>query len=151
LKGEAPEIPREIPIDMSDDLYETIKENILKKQHPVVRPHLLEFIRWLKALDALDVYDAIEKHETVKDRYEQARFVPIRISVAAARGLLKASPRLRARADVAFSIKLARLVLRFENPKVWQVLKEFDPTEEYLKDNIRDTKEILGITGAQPT
>jgi len=110
----------------------------------------MEFIRWLKGLDALDVYDAIEKHETVKDKYEQAKFVPIRISVAAARGLLKASPRLRARADIAFSIKLARLVLRFENPQVWQVLKEFDPKEEYLQDNIRDMKEILGITGGGP-
>ena len=130
---------------MSPELYRTIKTNIVKKQHPVVRPHLHEFFRWLTSLDALDVYDALEKGETVKDKYRKMRFNPIRISIAAARGLLKASQRLRAKAERAFSVDLARLVLRFENAKVHQVLKEFDADEDFLRSNVRATKEILGL------
>lgn len=141
--------PKAIPIDMTPELYDHIKANILKKQHPVVRPHLNEFFKWLKGLDALDVYDALEKGETVKEKYEQKRFIPIRLSIAAARGLLKASPGLRAKAEKAFSLDLARLVLRFENPEVYQVLKDFDPNEEYLRENIRATKEILAL-GVKP-
>ena len=145
-KDNPPEI---IAIDLTPELYQKIKTNITKKQHPVVRPHVHEFFKWLKSLDALDVYDALEKGETVKDKYEQMRFNPIRISIAAARGLLKASPRLRAKAERAFSLDLARLVLRFENQQVHQVLKEFDPGEEYLKSNIHATKEILGLIGVE--
>lgn len=137
--------PEVIPVDITAEVYESIKTDILKQQHPVVRPHVNEFIRWLKGLDALSVYDALEKAETVKDKYEHMRFNPIRISVAAARGLLKVSPTLRSKANKALSLEIARLVLRFENPEVSTVLKEFDPQEEFLRRNIQAVKEIFGL------
>ena len=133
---------------MTVTLYQTIKSNIVRKQHPVIRPHVNEFFRWLKSLDALSVYDALEKGETVKDRYDEMRFNPIRITVAAGRGLLKVSKSLRAKANKAINLEVARLVIRFDNPKVHQVLKMFDPEEEFLRKNIQGTKEILGLIEA---
>jgi len=138
-------IPEVIPIDITLETYEQMKKNILGKQHAIVRPHVFEFFKWLKGLNALDVYDALEEKKTVKDRYEEMRFNPIRISVAAARGLLKASPRLRSKAREAFNVDVARLVVRFENPPVWEVLREFDPAEQYLKSNIEAAKEMFGL------
>jgi len=138
-------VPEVVPIDISLKDYAEMKANILREQHPIVRPHIYEFFRWLKGLNALDVYDALEKKTTVKDRYEEMRFNPIRISVAAARGLLKASPRLRTKALKAFNIQVARLVVRLENPAVWEVLREFDPNEQYLRSNVEAAKEMFGL------
>jgi len=143
------EIPKEIPIDITPELYQKTKENILKQQHPAVRPYLLQFISWLKDLNALDVYDAIEGGETVKDKYQQMKLNPIRIAVAATRGFLKGSKSLRAKADKALSLEIARLVLRFENAPVYEVLKQFDPKEEYLRRNIQAVKEIFGLVPKQ--
>lgn len=117
----------------------------MKKQHPLVRPYLQDFINWLKKLDPIAVYDALEKGETVKTFYDRERFSPYRMGAAAARGLLKSSKRLRARADEAFNIKVARLVMRFENQEVYDLLREFDPDESYLRSNIDDFKKILGL------
>ena len=141
-----PEDPPEvIAIDMTPETYEQMKKNILAKQHPVVRPHIHEFFRWLEGLDALDVFDALEQKHTVKDKYDQMGFNPIRISIAAARGILKASPNLQKKALRAFNVEVARVVLRFDNPAVWQVLKECDPKENYLRDNVDAAKEIFGL------
>lgn len=130
---------------MTRETYLTIKKNLIAKQHPIVRPHIQEYFRWLQSLDALDVYDAIEKGETVKDAYEKMKLNPIRISIAAARGLLKASKNLRAKAESVMNVDLARLTLRFENPKVYEVIKQFDPKEEYLQRNLQAAKEIFGV------
>lgn len=138
-------IPKTIPIDLTPELYQVIKNNMLQRQHPIVRPYLNEFIKWLKGLDALTVYDSLEKGETVREKYKEMRLNPIRITVAAARGLLKSSPILKAKAEKALSLELARLVLRFENPKVYQVLIQFDKNEEFLRRNIQATKEIFGL------
>lgn len=145
-----PDPPHVIPIDMTPELYRRIKEQRLKEQHPIVRPYLIEFIDWLKSLKADDVYDAFESGETVHDKYKAMPFNPIRITVAAARGLLKTSSRLRSKANEALSIETARLVLRFENPKVHQILEEFDPNEEFLKKNIEAVKVIFGLVEAPP-
>jgi len=130
---------------MTPDLYQQIKHNIIAKQHPIVRPHIKEYFNWLKSLDALDVFDSIEKGETVKEAYHKTKNYPLRMSVAAARALIKASKDLRSKAEQAMNIDIARLTLRFENPQVYEVIKKFDPQEEHLKKNIQDAKEILGI------
>jgi len=130
---------------MTTELYQQIKQNIIAKQHPIVRPHIKEYFNWLKSLDALDVYDSIEKGETVKDAYTRTRNYPLRMSVAAARGLLKASKSLREKAEKAINVDVARLTLRFENPKVYEVIKRFDPQEEHLQKNLQSAKEILGV------
>jgi len=67
------------------------------------------------------------------------------MGAAAVRGLLKSSKRFRERANKAFDIKVARLVLRFENREVYDLLKQFDPDESYLNNNINDLKKILGL------
>jgi hypothetical protein len=139
------EPPQSLEIDFTPELYEKIKADMLKNQHPLVRPYLLDFIEWLKKLDPIVVYDALEKGETVKTFYDRERWSPYRMGAAAARGLLKASKRLRERASKTFNIKLARLVLRFENPEVYDLLREFDPAESYLNNNIDDFKKILGL------
>jgi len=145
-EGTAPaEPPQILEIDFTPELYAKIKVEWVKKQHPLVRPRLQDFINWLKKLDPIAVYDALEKGETVKTFYDREKFSPYRMGAAAARGLLKSSKRLRERADEAFNIKVARLVLRFENQEVYDLLKEFDPDETYLNNNINDFKKILGL------
>jgi len=144
-KSKEPNPPQLIAIDITFEVYQEAKNFHLKQQHPIVRPYLNEFFRWLKSLDALSVYDSLEKGETVKTKYEEMRFNPIRISIAAARGLLKRNAKLRTKAQAAFSIEIARLVLRFENAGVWEVLKQFDADEEFLRRNINAFKEILGL------
>jgi len=144
-KSKEPNPPQLIPIDITYEVYQDAKNFHLKQQHPIVRPYLNEFFRWLKSLDALSVYDALEKGETVKTKYEEMKFNPIRISIAAARGLLKRNTTLRSKAQSAFSVQIARLVLRFENAGVWEVLKQFDPDEEFLRRNINAFKEIMGL------
>jgi len=79
------------------------------------------------------------------------RFSPLRITIAAARGLLKTSRGLRNNFDKAVNLEIARLVLRFENAKAYQVVKQFDPNEEFLKRNIQAVKEIFGIIEVQPS
>lgn len=139
------EPPKIIHIDITPERYQEIKASYLKKQHGLVRPHLLDFIKWLKDLNPLDVFDCLEKNETVKTVYDQQASVVYRMGAAAARGLLKSSRRLRNKANKAFNVEIARLVLRFENREVYDLLAEFDPDETYLKGNIRDLKEILGL------
>jgi len=117
----------------------------LMKQPRLVRPQLANFIEWLKKLDPIAVYDALEKGETVKTFYDREVFSPYRWGAVGARGLLKSSKRLRQRADQAFNIKVARLVLRFENQEVYDLLRQFDPDETYLNNNINDFKKILGL------
>ena len=73
------------------------------------------------------------------------KFSPYRMAIAAARGLLKASSSLRRKANEAFNVKVADLVLRFENPEVYKLLKEFDKDKKYLIRNIEGAKKILGL------
>lgn len=139
------EPPKLIKIDITPERYKEIKASYLKKQHALVRPHLHDFIKWLKNLNPLDVFDCLEKNETVKTVYDQQASLPYRMAAAAARGLLKSSKRLRNRANQAFNVEVARLVLRFENREVYDLLAEFDPDETYLNGNIEGLKEILGL------
>jgi len=117
----------------------------------LARPHILEYFRWLKSLDALSVFDSLEKGEGVKEAYNayKRRFSPFRYAVAAARGLLKASQSMREDALKAVNINIARLTLRFENPAVYEVLRQFDPKEEFLKRCVEEAKEILGLTATE--
>lgn len=117
----------------------------------MARPHILEYFRWLKSLDALSVFDSLEKGEGVKEAYNayKRRFSPFRMAVAAARGLLKASQSMREDALKAVNINIARLTLRFENPAVYEVLRQFDPKEEFLKRCVEEAKEILGLTATE--
>lgn len=140
-----PEPPQTLQIDFTPKLYEEIKAGLIKKQHSLVRPYLLDFINWLKKLNPIDVYDALEKGESIRTFYDRQRFSPYRIGAAAARGLLKSSKRLREKSGEAFNIQTARLVLRFENREVHDLIREFDPQETYLKTNIDDLKRILGL------
>ena len=144
---EAPpaEPPQSLEIDFTPKLYEDIKAEHLKRQSPLVRPYLIDFIEWLKKLDPISVYDALDKGETIKTFYDREVWSPYRWGAAAVRGLLKASKRFRLRANQAFDVKVARLVLRFENREVYDLLQEFDPDESYLNSNINDLKTILGL------
>lgn len=144
------EPPQILEIDFTPELYQKIKLGLIKKQHALVRPHLLDFISWLRKLNPIDVYDALEKGETVKTFYDRQRLSPYRIGAAGARGLLKSSKRLREKANEAFNIQIARLVLRFENQEVYDLLREFDPKETYLRTNIDDLKTILGLLEEEP-
>jgi len=139
------EPPQSLEIDFTPKLYEQIKAEHIKKINRIIRPYFDDFMDWLKKLDPLDVYDAIERKETVKTFYDRQRLNPYRLGAAAVRGFLKSSRRLRSQATLAFDIKIARLVLRFENPAVYDILREYDPDEKYLKGNIQDLKVILGL------
>jgi hypothetical protein len=137
--------PQSLEIDFTPELYEQIKAEHFKKINRIVRPYFQDFIDWLKKLDPLDVYDALEKGETLKTFYDRQKLGPYRLGAAAVRGFLKASKSARSQASLAFDIKIARLVLRFENHKVYAILLKFDPEEKYLKGNIQDLKVILGL------
>lgn len=139
------ETPQTIEIDFPPERYEEIRNDYILKQHALVRPYIMDFFKWLTELDPIDVYGALENGETIKTFYDRQKMSPYRLGAAAARGLLKSSKSLRERADKAFSLQIARLVLRFENREVYDILKEFDPEEKYLKGNIQDLKIILGI------
>jgi hypothetical protein len=139
------EPPQSLEIDFTPELYEKIKAEHIRRQDRLVRPYLIDFIEWLKKLDPIAVYDALDKGETIKTFYDRDKWSPYRWSLVAARGLLKSSKRLRQRANLAFDVKLARLVLRFENSEVYDLLREFDPTESYLINNVNDFKKILGL------
>ena len=139
-----PDPPLLVQIDITPQLYEQIKEETIKSQHPVVRPYLESFIDYLKKLDPLDVYEAVESGQTIKDYYNQPGNYDIKITTAAARALLKASSSLREKADRALNVKFGKLVLRFENPDVYNIIMQWGG-EEYLKKNIEDLKIVLGI------
>jgi len=143
LEEEPPQI---LEIDFTLEEYEKKKAEAAKKINGIVRPYFYDFVDWLKKLDPLDVYDALEKGETVKTFFDRQRGVnPYRFGAAAVRGFLKASKSARIQANSAFDIKIARLVLRFENREVWDILRKFDPEEKYLRGNIQDLKVILGL------
>jgi len=144
-KPELEEPPQVLEIDFSSEQYEREKANHAQKINGLVRSYFYDFVDWLKKLDPLDVYDALEKGETVKTFYDKQPLNPYRFGFAAVRGFLKASRSARIQANSAFDIRIARLVLRFENREVWDILRKFDPEETYLKGNIQDLKLILGL------
>lgn len=140
-----PPPPALMHVDMTRQVYEQLKRHYIEIQHPVVRPHIREFFAWLKNLKATDVYDAIENGETAMTKYKEIGLHPMRITIAAGRGVLKASKALRRKADQAINIEISRTIIRFDNPKVWKILQEYDKDEKWLQENIQDVKQILGL------
>jgi len=146
LSKQSNQIPEVVLVDITPEVYQKLKEDIIEDQPSVIKPHILDYFEWLKSLDPLDVYDAIETGQTVKDAYNKEKpFSPFRTSVAVARGVLRVTPWLKTRAKEAFNEEIARLTLRFENPDVWDVIQKFDQKGDYLRSNIQAAKEILGL------
>lgn len=127
-------------------VYETTKANILRGLHPVVRSFVNDYFEFLRKLDAYDVVDAIEKNETVKNKYESLGVSPERMTIAMGRGFLKVSPRYREQAKKAVNLDVAKWTLQFENPVVYQVIEQYgDRGWDWLKRNLEDFRKIVGL------
>lgn len=139
-----PDPPVLVQIDITRQYYEQVKEETIRKQHPVIRPYIESFIEYLRRLNPLDVYEAIERGRTIKDFFDEPGNYDLKITTATVRALLKASSTLREKADRALNLKFAKMVLRFENPEVYNIIMEWGG-EDYLRRNIDDLKVILGV------
>lgn len=139
-----PNPPPLIQVDITPKLYEQIKRQVIEEQHALVRPYLEAFVNFLRSLDPLDVYEAIEQGHTIKNYYDQSGNYDLKITLAAARAILKASRSMREKLNKAMNPSFAKLVLRFENPEVYEIVTRWGG-DDYLEKNIRDFKKILGV------
>lgn len=111
----------------------------------LARPIVRQYFDFLKKLTAEQVMDWMEDEGRLKDIYKRSTF-PERIAFAGARGLIKASPRIKDGANKVICYEVAALTIRFENPEAWEVIEAFgEEGTKKLKEGIEDIKEILKL------
>lgn len=141
-----PKIPKTITLEMTPRFYNAYKEDILKKQNPLVRSHINTYFEWLKSITPEDVVDAITKNISAQQAYQQLGANPVRLGIAAARGLLKVTPKYRTRLNEVMTLDLALLTLKFENPDTFQVITAYGENgKAFVTKWIEGAKEILGV------
>lgn len=134
-----------VKVDITPGFYQQLKKQYLKQIPPIARPFINQYFDWLKKLDAGEVMQWMESNETLKELYQKRAF-PERAAIAGVRGLLRAAPSIKKRADEAINLNIACYTLRFENPLVWEVIQAYgEKGMEKLRQAIDDFKEILKI------
>ena len=132
-------------VDFTPEFYQKMKKAHLKRVPRIIRPFIKQYFDWLRKLDAGEVMDWMESNETLKELYQKKAF-PERVAIAGARGLLKASPKLKRRAAEAINMQIACYTLRFENPLVWEVIRAYGQQGmKKLRQAIEDFKEIMKL------
>jgi len=122
-----------------------MKKHYLSQVPRLVRPFVNQYFGWLKKLDAGDVMDWMESNETLKELYHKEPF-PERAAIAGVRGILRAAPKIKQKANEAMNIDIACYTLRFENPLVWEVIQAYgEKGMQKLKQAIEDFKDILKL------
>lgn len=139
------EIPKSIKLDITKATYIADKFIQMKRVPRIARPLIRQYFNFLKNLTPEQVMDWMEETERLKDIYRHSTF-PERIAFAGARGLIRASPRIKDGANKVICYEVAALTIRFENPDAWEVIEAFgeDGTKK-LRDGIEDIKEILKL------
>jgi len=131
---------------MSQKLYEARKEQALQKVPAIARNYVNTYFEWLKALQPTDVVDAIEQHKTVEDEYKKAPLT-LRMSIALARGFLKASKSMQQKLREIATVNLALATLEYENPQTYVVIQRYgDRGIEYLQEWTCGVLRVLGVS-----
>jgi hypothetical protein len=139
------EIPQSIKTDITKATYIADKIEQMSRVPKLARPFIRQYFDFLKTLTAEQVMDWMEGGERLKDLYQRSTF-PERIAFAGARGLIKASKRIRDGANKIICYEAAALTIRFENPEAWEVIEVFgEEGIKKLKQGIEDIKEILKL------
>lgn len=140
--------PETITVDITPELYKALKEENLRRVPRLARSMVKQYFDFLATLKPDEVLDWMEGTDRLKDLYEKAPF-PIKVAMAPARGIIKASRRIRQDADRAINWEVAALTLRFENPACWAVVEAFgEEGIDKLKQGCEDMKQILKIKEA---
>lgn len=132
-------------MELTPQAYNYIKEELLKRQNPLVRSHVNTYFEWLKSLKPEDVIVSIETGETLKQAYEKAPY-RWRLAVALARGFLKSSQKYAEQFRQIVDLDLALMTLKYENPAVYDIIQRYgEKGINYLKQCLEDTLEIFGV------
>jgi len=141
-------LPEVIALDVTPKLYHERKEYYLRQVPQAARYFVNQYFEFIKGLNPYDVMDWLDKGSSLKEIYEKQTF-PERIAIAGARGLIKASNRIRAGADQAINFEVTCYTLRFENPGVWEVIEAYGAAAfDKLRQGIDDIKDILKLKEA---
>lgn len=139
------EIPKSIKLDITVESYIADKITQMHRAPKLARPIIRQYFDFLKELTPEQVMDWMEGSERLKDFYKRSTF-PERIAFAGARGLIKASKRIKDGANKVICFEVAALTIRFENPEAWEVIEAFgEDGIKKLKEGIEDIKEILKL------
>ncbi len=139
------EIPKSLTVDITKATYLADKMMQMQRVPKLARPIIKQYFDFLKELTPEQVMDWMEGTERLKDTYQRATFGE-RIAFAGARGLIKASKRIKDGANKVICFKVAALTIRFENPECWEVIEAFgEDGIKKLKEGIEDIKEILKL------
>ena len=132
---------------MTPKFYNTLKTNLLKKQNPLVRGHVNTYFEWLKTIRPEEIVDAIEMGITAQQAYRQLGANPLRLSIAAARGFLKATPQYQTQLREIATPELALLTLKFENPRAYAIIQKLGKKgTEFVKQWVQGALEIFGAS-----
>jgi len=132
-------------VDISVETYLAAKEQYLGQVPPLARHPVKQYFDFLEQLTPDQVLDWMEGGERLKDLYTKANFAD-RITIAAARGLIKSVRKIKEGARQAICFDVAAYTLRFENPSAWEVIMAFgDEGLQKLKEGIKDIREILEL------
>ena len=138
-------IPESIKLDITMETYIADKITMMKRVPKIVHPLIRQYFDFLRNLTPEQVMDWMEGNERLKDTYQKSTF-PERIAFAGARGLIRASKRIKDGANKVICYEAAALTIRFENPEAWGVIEAFgEEGTKKLKESIEDIKEILKL------
>lgn len=104
------------------------------------------YFEWLKNIQPEDVVDAITRNISAQQAYRELGANPMRLGIAAARGMLKAAPKYRERLNETMNPDLALLTLKFENPTTYQIIMQYgEKGKDFVAKWVEGAKEILGV------
>jgi len=141
-------IPDEIEVDITDEVYEATKKRILEEAPVGIRGALKFFFKWVRELKPDEVREAIEKDITIAEKLKSKhpKVLAARMTLAGARGFLKSrlGREYRALADEYINVGLGYMILRHENPEVYEIIVQNDG-DDWFKRNIKELREKLGL------
>lgn len=135
---------RPVQIALTPRTYQLYKEGVLRRAGRLGRRVVEGALELLRGLRPESVLDALLSWRGLKEAVRKD--IDARISLAAARGLLKRRAELRRLLGDFLKVDNVLLVLQFENPEVYKVIEGSPRGRMWLEERcLKELKELLGL------
>ncbi|MEM2175209.1 MAG: hypothetical protein QXI58_06280 [Candidatus Micrarchaeia archaeon] len=140
----------EVLAQITSEGWDALKEEYIRQIPAIIRSYVSLALDYFKNLRVGVVADALESNKTLKKYYEETRWSPYRMAIAVCRGFFKVNKAWREIADKYINNTIVRLILKFENEKVWHLINMYgNDGLNWLDTCINEFKEITGIKSKQ--
>jgi len=135
-------VPQKILVTITKEYYIELREQKLRETSSLLRPYLREFINLLAGLDVEEVIDAIDSDTTIGMAIKKQQ--GLRLKLAAAKGALKYMNGWRKQVEGFATMKNAEFILRYENPKVYETIKQYGRLgRTWFEDCVDDVRKLI--------